>query len=42
MNEQKTNNERTKDEQMTVRAARTDKQMTNNERRINGDKIKVR
>ena len=25
-----------------VRAARADKQMTNNERRINGDKIKVR
>ena len=31
MNEQKTNNERTKDEQKT-----------NNERRINGDKIKIR
>ncbi len=29
-------------EQKTVRDARADKQMTNNERRINGDKIKVR
>ena len=37
-----TNKRRTKDEQKTVRAARADKQMTNNERRINNDKIKVR
>ena len=28
MNEQWTNNERTKDEQMTVRVARADKEMT--------------
>ena len=38
----KTNKRRTKNEQKTVRAARADKQMTNNERRINGDNIKVR
>ena len=32
---EKTNKRRTKDEQKTVRVARTDKQMTNNEQRNN-------
>ncbi|UZD37760.1 hypothetical protein OL230_07785 [Capnocytophaga ochracea] len=32
MNEQKTNNERTKDEQKTVRAARADKEKTKKRR----------
>ena len=41
MNEQKTNKERTKNEQKTVRAARADKEMTN-ERRTKDEQKTVR